>query len=62
MLLSMLGEKPGASALAPLNVFVDLVVPEKFSLLLILNTSFVGSCLIGRFGKIFILRECVMKY
>ena len=30
MLLSMLGEKPGARALAPLNVFVDLVVPEKF--------------------------------
>ena len=30
ILLSMLGEKPGASALAPLNVFVDLVVPENF--------------------------------
>ena len=28
MLLSMLGEKPGARALAPRNVFVDLEVPE----------------------------------
>ena len=27
MLLSMLGEKPGARALAPLNVLVDLLVP-----------------------------------
>ena len=33
MLLSMLGEKPGARALAPLNVLVDLLVPGGWVLL-----------------------------